>query len=91
VFSLLKDHLEVLRLMLDRCRQCQILLNLKKCVFCASFGILLVCKHGLLLDLAEIAVILDLEPPTLVKLLRGNLGHTRYYMNFVKGYITTLI
>jgi hypothetical protein len=41
VFSLLKDHIEVLRLMLDRCRQCQISLNLKKCIFCALFGILL--------------------------------------------------
>jgi len=33
VFSLLKDHIEVLRIMLDRCRQCQISLNLKKCIF----------------------------------------------------------
>jgi hypothetical protein len=33
VFSLLKDHIEVLRLMLDWCRQCHISLNLKKCIF----------------------------------------------------------
>jgi hypothetical protein len=33
VFSLLKGHIEVLRLMLDRCRQCHISLNLKKCIF----------------------------------------------------------
>jgi hypothetical protein len=61
VFSLLKDHIEILRLMLDRCRQCHISLNLKKCIFCALFGILLghvVCKQGLLVDLAKIAVIL---------------------------------
>jgi hypothetical protein len=48
VFSLLKDHIEVLRMMLDRCRQCHISLNLKKCIFCAPFGILLghvVCKR----------------------------------------------
>jgi hypothetical protein len=47
VFSLLKDHIKVLGLMLDRCRQCQILLNLKKCIFCTLFGIFLgyvVCK-----------------------------------------------
>jgi hypothetical protein len=51
VFSLLKDHIEVLRLMLDRCRQCHISLNLKKCIFCAPFGILLghvVCKQGII-------------------------------------------
>jgi hypothetical protein len=33
VFSLLKDHIECLRLMLDKCRQCQISLNLKKMYF----------------------------------------------------------
>jgi hypothetical protein len=51
MFSLLKVHIEVLRIMLDRCRQCQSSLNLKKCIFCAPFGILLghvVCKQGLL-------------------------------------------
>jgi hypothetical protein len=53
MFSLLKDHVEVLRLMLDRCRQCQISLNIKKCIFSTPFGILLghvVCKQGLLVD-----------------------------------------
>ena len=67
VFSLLKNHIELLRLMLDRCIQCQIFLNLKKCIFCAPFGILLshvVYKQGLLVDPTKIAVILDLEPST---------------------------
>jgi hypothetical protein len=70
VFNLVKDHIEVLRLMLDRCRQCQISLNLNKCIFCALFGIFLghmVCKHGLLVDQAKIIVILDLKPLTLVR------------------------
>jgi hypothetical protein len=47
MFSLLNDHIEVLRLMLDRCRQFHISLNLKKCNLCVPFGILLghvVCK-----------------------------------------------
>jgi hypothetical protein len=51
VYSLLKHHVEVLRLMLERCRQCQISLNIKKCIFGTPFGILLghiVCKHYLL-------------------------------------------
>jgi hypothetical protein len=39
VFSILTDHIEVLILMLDRCKKCQIFLNLKKCTFCAPFGI----------------------------------------------------
>ena len=37
VFSLLKDHVEVLRLMLDRCIQCHISLNIKKCIFIWNF------------------------------------------------------
>jgi hypothetical protein len=47
VYNLLKYHVEVLRLMLERCRQCQISLNIKKCIFGTPFGILLghiVCK-----------------------------------------------
>jgi hypothetical protein len=94
VFSLLKNHIEVLILMLDRCRQCHISLNLKKCIFCVPFGILLghvVCKQGLLVDPSKIVVILDLQPPTSVRQLRETLDHTGYYRNFIKGYtqITT--
>jgi hypothetical protein len=33
ILSLLKNHIECLRLMLDKSRQCQIALNLKKCIF----------------------------------------------------------
>jgi hypothetical protein len=47
VFSLLKDHVEIMRLMLERCRKCHISLNIKKCIFSTLFCILLghiVCK-----------------------------------------------
>ena len=47
VFGLLKKHVEALRLMLAKCRQHQISLNLKKCIFCVPFGVLLghiVCR-----------------------------------------------
>jgi hypothetical protein len=42
-------------------------------------------------DLVNIAVILDLQPPTSVRRLRETLGHTRYYRKFINGYahITT--
>jgi hypothetical protein len=89
VFSLLKNHIECLRLMLDTCRQCQISLNLKKCILFSPFGVLLghiVCKKGLLVDPSKIAIIVDLPPPTLVKQLCTALGHTGYYRKFVKGY-----
>jgi hypothetical protein len=89
VFSLLKEQIETLRLMLDRCRQFQISLNPKKCIFCATFGILLVhvvCKQGLLVDHAKIVVIVDLPQPTSVQQLRATLGHTWYCKKFVRGY-----
>ena len=89
VFSLLKYHIECLRLMIDKCRQCQIFLNLKKCIFFSPFGVLLgniVCKKGLLVDPSKIAITVDLPPPTPVKQLRTALGHTGYYRKFIKGY-----
>jgi hypothetical protein len=89
VFSILKDHVEVLRLMLDRCRQCQISLNIKKFIFSTPFGILLghvVCRHGLLVDPAKIDVIVNLPPLNSVRHLRATIGHTWYYMKFIKGY-----
>jgi hypothetical protein len=89
IYSLLEDHVEVLRLMLERCRQCQISLNIKKCIFGTPFGILLghvVCKQGLLVDPVKIEVIVNLPPPKSVCQLRETLGHARYYKNFIKGY-----
>jgi hypothetical protein len=89
MFSLLKDHVEVLRLMLDKCRQCHISLNIKKCIFSAPFGILLghvVCKQDLLVDAAKIVVIVNLPLPKLVQQLNTTLGRTRYYRKFIRGY-----
>jgi hypothetical protein len=95
-YSLLKDHVEVLRMMLESCRQCQISLNIKKCIFGIPFGILLghiVCKQGILVDPAKIADIVNLPPPKSVRQLRETLGHTSYYRKFIKGYaqITALM
>jgi hypothetical protein len=64
-------------------------LNIKKCIFGTPFGILLghkVCKQGLLVDPANIALIINLPPPKSVRQLRETLGHTRYYRKFIKGY-----
>jgi hypothetical protein len=87
VFSLLKNHIECLRLMLDKCRQCQISLNMKKCIFFSPFGVMLghiLCKQGLLVDPSKIVIIVDLPPPTSVKQLHTVLGHTGYYRKFFK-------
>eukprot|EP00253_Pinus_taeda_P004038 PITA_04038 len=89
VFGLVKCHVACLHLMLDMCRRYQITLNLKKCLFCVPFGILLghvVYSRGLMVDLAKIAVIINLEVPRSVKQLRATLGHIGYYQKFIKGY-----
>jgi hypothetical protein len=94
LFSLLKKHIECLRLMLDKCRQFHISLNLKKCIFFSPFGVLLghiMCKKGLLVDPSKIYIIVNLPPPTSVKQLHTTLGHDGYYRKLIKGYakITT--
>ena len=89
VFGLINDNIESLEMMLEQCHRYQISLKLKKCIFCAHFGIMLghvVCHDGILLDPAKIAIIVDLPPPTTMKQLRKTLGHTRYYQKFIKGY-----
>ena len=89
IFGLIDKHIGDLRLMLEKCRQYQISLNLKKCIFCAPFGILLrhiVCRQGLMVDPAKIAIIVNLLAPNSVKQLRTVLGHTGYYTKFIKGY-----
>jgi len=51
IYSLLKEHTKWLRMMLERCRQIQLSLNLKKCIFLTPIGILLghvVCKDGVI-------------------------------------------
>jgi hypothetical protein len=80
--------------MFDRCRQLQILLNLKKCIFCVPFGNILghiVCREGVLVDPTKVVIILNMPPPTTTKQLRSMLGHTRYYRRFIRNYasITT--
>ena len=44
-----------------------------------------------MVDPSNIAIIVDLPPPTSVRQLRTALGHTGYYRKFIKGYaqITT--
>jgi hypothetical protein len=89
VFNLLKYHVELLRMVLDRCRQRQISLNINKFYFQYTFGIFLghvVCKQGLLVDPAKIVVIVNLPPPKSVHQLKSTLGHTRYYKKFIRGY-----
>ena len=70
VYGIVKDHIESLRMMPNWCRQIQISLNLRKCILCSPFGILLdqvVCRGGILMDLVKIVIIVDLPPSLIVK------------------------
>jgi hypothetical protein len=89
VYSMLKEHVALLRLMFDRCRELQILLNLRKCIFCVPHGNLLghiVCREGVLVDPAKLVVIVNMPPPMSAKNLRSTLGHTGYYCRFSRRY-----
>ena len=89
VFGLLKKHLESLRLMLVKHKQHRISLNLKKCIFCVPFGILvgyIICKKGLMVDPTNISIIVNLPLPNSVRQLHTTLGYTSYYRKFIKGY-----
>ena len=89
MFGLMDKYVGALRLMLAKCQEHHISLKLKKCIFCVPFGILLghvVCREGLMVDPAKIAIIVNLPPPASVKQLRTILGNTGYYKFFIKGY-----
>ena len=79
IYSTLKDHCIWLRLMLERWRQIQLSLNIKKCIFFTPIWILLgqiVCKEGIKVNFTKIKIILDLKPPVNPKQVRVLLGHT---------------
>ena len=90
IYSTLKYHCKWLRLMLERCRQIQLSLNIKKCIFMTPIGILLghiVCKDGIKVDFSKIKIILDLKPPINPKQVSVLLGHTGYYRKFIRHYL----
>ena len=89
IYSMLKDHCKWLRLMLEICRQIQLALNVRKCIFVTPIGILLghiVCKEGIKVEFAKIKIILDLKPPVNSKQVRVLLGHIGYYQKFIRYY-----
>ena len=89
IYSMLKDHCKWLRLMLERCRQIQLALNIRKRIFFIPMGILLghiVCKEGIKVNLAKIKIILDLKPPINSKQVKVLLSHIGYHKKFIRYY-----
>ena len=89
IYSMLKDHCKWLRPMLERCRQIQLSLNIRKCIFVTPIGILLghiVCKEGIKVNFTKIKIILNLKPPVNPKQVKVLLGHIGYYWKFIRYY-----
>jgi hypothetical protein len=89
IYNLLKEHVALLCLMFDRCREFQISLNLKKCIFCVPHGNFLghiVFQEGVLVNPTKFTVIVNRPPPTNAKQLSSMMGHTGYCRRFIKRY-----
>jgi len=70
IYSTQSEHMDKLRLVLERCRLYQIAHNPSKCQIMVSHGVVLghiVFKRGIAADLDKVKVILRLEPPRSIK------------------------
>ena len=81
--------LDNLRVVLQRCREKNLVLNWKKCHFMVQEGIVLghlISYKGLEVGKAKIATIQTLSPPTTMLGIRSFLGHVGFYRRFFKGF-----
>ncbi|XP_070673392.1 uncharacterized protein [Malus domestica] len=79
--------LDNLSLVLERCRETNLVLNWEKCHFMVKHGIVLghlISSKGIEVDNAKIEVIAKLPPPTSVKNVRSFLGHADCHDAFNK-------
>jgi hypothetical protein len=82
-------YLEHLRLVLERCKEKNLVLNWEKCHFIVNQGLVLghiVSRKGIELDKAKVDLIQNLPPPTSIKEICCFLGHTSFYYRFIKDF-----
>ena len=85
-FDLCLSNLDIV---LKRCVETNIVLNLEKCHFMVTEGIVLGHKisiHGIEVDKAKVEVIEKLPLPTNVKGIKSFLGHVGFYKHFIKDF-----
>ena len=89
VFSTKETHAECLSKCFAQCKKYGISLNAAKCQFLVPCGKLLghiVSIHGIMVDPAKVAVIINLPLPDSVTEVRAFLGHVGYYRRYIFAY-----
>jgi len=76
-----------LKLVLQRCRKKNLTLNWEKCHFMVKHGIVLgheISSREIEVDKSNVEVIAKLPEPKCLKDIRSFLGHTSFYIRFIK-------
>ncbi|XP_042038318.1 uncharacterized mitochondrial protein AtMg00860-like [Salvia splendens] len=89
IYSIPDSKWANLDLVLQRCKEKNLVLNFEKCHYMVQEGIVLghvVSEKGIQVDKAKVDVISKLPYPTNQKEIRGFLGHAGFYRRFIKDF-----
>ena len=87
VFGKREDHINHLRLCLQRCRMAGLALNPAKCAFAVSKGILLgqvISKSGMQVDERKLAIIRDTPVPKTLRQVARFVGHIKWHNRYLR-------